>query len=298
MDRRLSGREPWRVVTADRAELDLTDPRSVLEFLNREKPEAVIIAAGRVGGIRANAEYPGEFIYENLMIETNLIHGAWRAGVQRLLNFGSSCMYPKDCPQPMRPEFLMTGGMEPTSEPYAVAKWAGFSLCGAYNRQYGTRYRTAIPCTVYGPGDNFDPETGHVLSALLGRLHQVKEENRPTVVLWGSGKPRREFLYADDLAEACEVLLESHEGKEPVNIGSSEAVSIRDLANLAAEVVGYRGRITWDLSKPDGAPRKEMDSSVIRSLGWKPRTALRDGLAATYRWFLENEGKAGRSCVS
>jgi len=288
MRRHFATREDLHVLTAVRAQLDLSNSAAVEEFLRREEPDAVIAAAGRVGGIQANSQQAGEFIYDNLMIEANLIHGAWKAGVRRLLNFGSSCMYPRECPQPMRPEYLMTGKLEPTSEPYAMAKLAGLSLCSAYNRQYGTRYLTAIPCTVYGPGDNFNPENGHVLSALLWKFHWAKQEGRQSITLWGTGRPRREFIYVDDLAEACELLLETYDKNEPVNIGSSEAVSIRDLARMAAEVVGFPGKVDWDTSKPDGAAHKQVDSSVMRSLGWNPRTKLQEGLLQTYRWFLQS----------
>lgn len=297
LQRHFGNREDFRLLTAARTQLDLTHPAPVEEFLKREEPDVVIAAAGRVGGIQANSQQAAEFIYENLMMEANLIHGAWKAGVKRLLNFGSSCMYPRECPQPMRPEYLMTGKLEPTSEPYAMAKWAGLSLCSAYNRQYGTRYVTAIPCTVYGPGDNFNPEDGHVLSALLWRFYRAKHEGRQSVTLWGTGQPRREFIYVDDLAEACELLLETYEKNEPINIGSSEAVSIRDLAGLAAEVIGFRGKVEWDASKPDGAAHKQVDSSAIRSLGWKPRTKLRDGLLRTYHWFLQSSISFGTAAL-
>lgn len=287
--RRLGVREGIRLVGAVRGELDLTDSVGVREFLQRERPDTVILAAGRVGGIQANARYPAQFLYENLMMEANLIHGAWRAGVRTLLNFGSSCMYPRECEQPMRPQDLMTGRLEPTSEPYAIAKWSGLALCDGIHRQYGSRYMTAIPCTVYGPGDHFDPDEGHVLPALLWRFHRAKEQGDETVVLWGTGQARREFIYVDDLAEACEILLEGYEGTDPVNIGSSESVSIHELARQIAQVVGFRGAIEWDRSRPDGAPDKRLDSSVIRSLGWKPRTGIQEGLIRTYRWFLEHK---------
>ncbi len=295
--RRWAGRPGLRVITAPRRELDLADSAAVKGFLQREKPEAVVIAAGRVGGIRANDSRPAEFIHDNLMIEANLIHGAWKAGIRLLLNFGSGCMYPRECPQPMAPEHLMSGPMEPTSEPYSLAKLAGWILCRSYNRQYGTRYVTAIPSSVYGPGDNFDPEAGHVLSGLLRKFHEAKEEGRGHVTLWGTGKARREFIYADDLAEACELLLEKHPGDEPINVGTGEPVSIRELAGLIAEGVGFKGRVEWDPSRPDGAPAKRLDSRPLRAMGWSPRTGLREGLERTYAWFLQSaagspEGRA------
>jgi len=288
--RRFSGRSELRVLTAPRAELNLLDTQAVERFLKSAKPEAVVIAAGRVGGIASNSERPAEFIYENLMMEANLIHGSWKAGVGRLLNFGSSCMYPKEASQPMRCEDLFTGKMESTSEAYATAKWAGLALARAYRTQYGVRYVTAIPATVYGPGDNFDPKEGHVLSALISRFHQAKEQSQPNVVLWGSGRPRRDFLYSDDLAEACERLLEHYEEGEPINIGSGQVCSIRELAGQVARVVGFRGEIVWDSSRPDGAPEKRLESTRIRVLGWVPKTELTTGLERTYEWFISKQG--------
>ena len=280
-----------------RAELDLTDSAAVAAWLAQQRPAEIVIAAGKVGGIKANASEPASFIYENLIIESNLIHGAWKAGITRLLNFGSSCMYPKHAPQPMRIEHLMTGKMEPTSEPYAVAKWAGLSMCAAYNRQHGTRYITAIPSTVYGPGDNFDPADAHVLSALLRKFHEAKERGSRSVTLWGTGTARREFLYADDLAEACELLLQKYEAPEPINVGSGESRTIKELAELAAQTVGYDGAVAWDEGQPDGAPEKRLESSAIRALGWSPRTSLRDGMSRTYEWFLSHHAKES-ACVS
>ncbi len=287
--RRFSTQHDVTLITATRAELDLTDAHAVQQFLERARPDAVIIAAGRVGGILVNATYPAEFIYENLMIETNLIHGAWKAGVARLLNFGSSCMYPRVCPQPMIPEQLMTGPVEPTSEPYAVAKWAGLTMAAAYNRQYGTRFINAIPCTVYGPGDSFDPDTAHVIAALIRKFHEAHRQARRDVTLWGSGAARREFIYADDMAEACEALLTRYDGTAPVNVGSGASQSIGEIARLIGEVVGFQGEILWDRSRPDGAPAKVLDSTVLRGLGWSARTPLRTGLERTYRWFLDHE---------
>ena len=298
--RRFASRQGIELLTATRAELDLTDTPAVHRWLARTRPEAVIASAGLTGGILANATRPAEFIHQNLMIEANLIHGAWAAGVTRLLNFGSGCMYPKLAPQPMCVEALMTGPVEPTSEPYAIAKWAGLSLCDAYRRQHGVRFVTVIPATGYGPGDSFDSDGAHVLSALIRKLHEAHERRQPAVTLWGSGEPRREFLYVDDLAEACEVMLERYDGPAPLNVGSGESHAIRDLAGLIAEVVGFPGIIQWDRSRPDGAPEKRLDSSAIRGLGWMARTTLREGLARTYQWFLEHETAVSRgaSCTS
>ena len=295
------GKEPSvRVLTAPRAELELTDAAAVQAWLKEHRPDEVILAAGKVGGIAANASEPVAFLYENLMMEANVITGAWKAGANRLLNFGSSCMYPKHCPQPMRPEHLMTGPMEPTSEPYAMAKWAGLSLCQSYNRQYGTRFITAIPCTVYGPGDHFDFHTAHVLSALIRKCHDAKAQGERAVTLWGTGTARREFVYADDLAEACDMVLARYDGNGPLNIGSGHVCTIRELAELVADVVGFGGEIQWDASKPDGAPEKRLDASAIHRLGWVVRTPLRDGVTRTYQWFLEHETKmAGNvACAS
>lgn len=286
--RRLESRKGIELLTATRAEVDLAESQAVHRWLARMRPDAVIIAAGRTGGILANATLPANFLYDNLMIEANLIHAAWNAGVKRLLNFGSSCMYPKHAPQPMRVELLMTGPVEPTSEPYAVAKWAGLSLCASYSRQYGVRFMSAIPATVYGPGDSFDPDSSHVLSALIRKFHDAKEQRQPTVTLWGTGEPRREFIYADDLASACELLLDQYDGDAPVNIGSGESHSVREMARLVADMVGFQGEIRWDRARPDGAPEKQLDSSAIRALGWSPRVNLRDGLTRTYQWFLDH----------
>ena len=290
--RRLAGQSRYETVVAARAEVDLLQQDAVEAWLAKSRPDAVIIAAGRVGGILANSRRPAEFIYENLMIEANLIHGAWKAGVKRLLNFGSSCMYPLASPQPMGLEHLMTGPLEETSEPYAMAKWAGLSLCEAYNRQYGTRYLTVIPATVYGPGDSFDPDEAHVLSALIRKFHEAVEGESPDVTLWGTGRPRREFLFADDLAEACELLLGCDEVARPINVGPGTSRTIRELAEIVADVVGFRGAIRWDAFRPDGAPAKTLDASAIQAMGWRARTDLRDGIAQTYRWFLEQQNSS------
>lgn len=285
--RRWAGQPSIQVATATHEELELTDAAAVQAWLDAQRPDEIVIAAGKVGGIEANASEPAAFLYENLMIETNLIHGAWRAGVARVLNFGSSCMYPRECPQPMRPEHLMTGPMEPTSEPYAMAKWIGLSLCQSYRRQHGARFITAIPCTVYGPGDHLDLHTAHVLSALMRRCHEAKTQGARAVTLWGTGAARREFVYADDVTEACEILLARYDDAAPINIGSGQVCTIRELAELVADVVGFQGEIRWDHSKPNGAPEKRLDAAAIHRLGWAARTPLRAGVERTYQWFLE-----------
>ncbi|MBI2089103.1 MAG: GDP-L-fucose synthase [Deltaproteobacteria bacterium] len=286
--RRFSRREGIDLVTATRAELDLTDGRAVESFLQRVRPDIVLVAAGRVGGILANSLYPAEFAYQNLMIQANLIHGSWKAGVNRLVNFGSACMYPRDCRQPMSPDALLSGKLEPTSEPYAIAKLAGLSLCSSYNRQYGTNYITAVPCNLYGPGDVFEPTQSHVIAALLLKFHKARAEGARSVEVWGDGRARREFLYVDDLAEACELLVRSYQGAEPINIGSGQFSTVSELAQAVAAAVEYKGEIRWDVSRPAGAPDKLLDSSAVKALGWSPRTDLRAGLEQTYAWFLAN----------
>jgi len=284
----LSSSDGIGLVVAPRTEVDLTVSAAVEGFLATAKPDIVVNAAGRVGGILANSTYPAEFIHQNLMIEANLVHASWKAGVKRLLNFGSGCMYPKHSQQPMSPDLLMTGKVEPTSEPYAIAKLAGLSLCSSYNQQYGTSYITAIPCSLYGSGDTFDPTNAHVISALIRRFHEAREKGAAEVVLWGTGEVRREFLYVADLAEACEILLRRYDGSAPVNVGSGESHTVREIAELIADVVGFQGELRCDPSRPDGAQEKLLDSKVMRSFGWSPRTDLRTGLDRTYRWFLEN----------
>jgi GDP-L-fucose synthase len=287
--RRFSRRRGVDLVTAGRAELDLADGKAVESFLQKTKPEVVIVAAGRVGGVLANSQYPAEFVHQNLMIQTNLIHGSWRAGIKRLLYFGSACMYPRDCPQPMSPDALLTGKLEPTSEPYAIAKLAGLSLCSSYNRQYGTDFVTAVPCNLYGPGDAFDSARSHVIPALIVKFHHARKTGARHVEVWGDGRARREFLYVDDLVEACELLLDSYHGSGPINIGSGEFATVRELAQWIAETVGYEGAIRWDASLPAGAPDKLLDSGAIKALGWSPRTDLREGLKRTYEWFRAND---------
>ena len=283
------GRTDLELLTATRADVDLTDPQAVARFLQRSRPDTVVIAAGLVGGIAANAGRPAEFIYQNLMIEANLIHEAWRAGASRVLNFGSSCMYPKQCEQPMRPEQLMTGPVELTSAPYALAKLAGWVMGDAYRAQHGLRCVTAIPCTLYGPGDHVDPQGAHVISALIRKFHDARLSRRSAVTLWGTGAARREFLYVDDLPSACDVLLAQNVPPGPVNIGSGESRTIRELAELIARAAGFEGRIEWDASKPEGAPDKRLDSTTIRALGWSPKTDLDTGIRKTLAWYLAQE---------
>ena len=288
MTRRLSRLGGVRLITVTRGELNLTDGRAVERFLKDVRPDIAIIAAGKVGGILANSLYPAEFIYENLMIEANLIQGSWKAGARRLLNFGSACMYPTSCRQPMSPDLLMNGKLESTSEPYAIAKLAGLSLCSSYNQQYGTSYITAIPCNLYGPGDSFDATFAHVISALIFKFHKARTDGAKSVTVWGNGRARREFLYVEDLAEACELLLCCYDKPEPINIGSGEFYTVREIAGAVADLVGFRGEICWDPSGPAGAPEKLLDSNTIRGLGWSPRTDLHTGLERTYSWLLEN----------
>lgn len=272
-----------------RDELDLTDRAAVARFFEAARPEYVVLAAARVGGIQANAAFPADFIRENLLIETSVIEAAHRAGVRRLIFFGSTCLYPRVCRQPMKEESIQTGPMEPTSEAYSVAKLAGLAMCEAYNRQHGTEFITLIPATLYGPNDSFDLEGAHVLTALMRRFHEARGRSE-SVTLWGTGRPVREFLYVDDLAEACLRLLrrEGPPPASPINVGSGQGLTICDLARQIAAVVGFEGRIDFDPTRPDGAPEKVLDSSRMRALGWQARTSLREGLAATYAWFRTN----------
>ena len=290
------------IITRSHAELDLTDQQAVAAFMDKERPDVVILAAAKVGGIYANNTLPAEFIYENLMIEANVIHQAFSAGVKRLLFLGSSCIYPRLAPQPMPEAALLTGTLEPTNEPYAIAKIAGIKLCESYNRQYGVDYRSVMPTNLYGPGDNFHPDHSHVLPALIRRFHEAARQGAGEVVIWGTGTPRREFLHVDDMAEASLFVLELPRevyaaNTEPmlshINVGVGEDISIRDLAGLVADVTGFRGRIACDASKPDGTPQKLMDVSRLENMGWRARIDLRAGIATTYRWFLE-QGAAVR----
>ncbi|MFT4414717.1 GDP-L-fucose synthase [Fredinandcohnia humi] len=270
-------------------ELDLRDPNQVNTFFKEEKIEYVFLAAAKVGGIVANNEYPADFIRDNLMIQSNVIDAAYRNGVTKLLFLGSTCIYPKMAPQPLKEEYLLTGELEPTNEPYAIAKIAGIKMCESYNRQYGTNYISAMPTNLYGENDNFDLHTSHVLPALIRKFHEAKENNAAFVEVWGTGSPKREFLYSDDLADACVFLMNNYKGNEIVNIGVGEDLPIGELAQKIKEVVGYNGEIRFDTSKPDGTPRKLVDVTRINSLGWKATTSLEEGLVKAYNWFLQNE---------
>lgn len=296
--RQLESRGRDEIITRTHAELDLTDQTAVRSFMQAQKPDIVILAAARVGGIHANNTYPAEFIYENLMIECNVIHEAFAAGVNKLLQLGSSCIYPKAAPQPMGEDALLTGPLEPTNEPYAIAKIAGIKLCESYNRQYGTDYRSVMPTNLYGPGDNFHPENSHVLPALIRRFHEATQERRSEVVIWGSGKPMREFLHVDDMAAASLFVLELEKSEYDVNtdpmlshinIGKGEEISILQLAQLVARVTGFQGQITTDPSMPDGSLRKLMDVSRLTNMGWRAAIDLEDGIARTYEWFLAHQ---------
>ena len=277
-------------------ELELTDQSAVRNFFQEEKIDYVIVAAAKVGGIYANDTYPAEFIYGNIMVEANLIHEAYSAGIDRIMFLGSSCIYPKHAPQPMREDALLTGLMEPTNEPYAVAKIAGIKLCESYNRQYGTHYRSLMPTNLYGPNDNFDLEKSHVLPALIRKFHEAKENGDPSTEVWGSGNPRREFLHVDDLADACIFLMglpdEVYESNvsprlSHINVGSGEDITILNLAKMIGDVIGYQGKINFNAHKPDGAPRKLLDVSLLNRLGWKPKITLKEGITSTYQWYLE-----------
>jgi GDP-L-fucose synthase len=298
--RRLVGKDCPNPITRTRSELDLCDARAVDEFFAIQKPNLVYLAAAKVGGIWANDRYPAEFIYQNLMIEANVIHAAYRHGVERLLFLGSSCIYPRMARQPMREDALLTAGLEPTNEPYAIAKIAGIKLCESYNRQYDTDFRSVMPTNLYGPGDNFDLENSHVIPALIRKFHDAKESGAATVEVWGTGKPRREFLHVDDMADACVHVmgldLDTYRANtEPmlshINVGVGEDITIRELAETTGEVVGFQGEIRFDTSKPDGAPRKLMDVSRLSALGWEAKTDLRAGLKQSYDWFLANRDR-------
>ncbi len=295
--RRLKRRGEENLLTRTHAELDLTNQAAVQEFMNTECPDVVVLAAAKVGGIHANNTYPADFIYENLMIECNVIHQAFAAGVQHLLQLGSSCIYPKAVPQPMAENALLTGVLEPTNEPYAIAKIAGIKLCESYNRQHGVDYRSVMPTNLYGPGDNFHPENSHVLPALIRRFHEAKQNGLEEVVIWGTGTPRREFLHVDDMAEASLFVMDlptdtyaanTQPMLSHVNVGCGTDVSILNLAELVAKVTGFEGRIATDPSKPDGTPRKLMDVSRLAEMGWSARIPLEEGVRETYQWFMQN----------
>jgi GDP-L-fucose synthase len=296
--RSLTDKGYTNIVYRSHSELDLTDQAQVRAFFAAEKPQEVYVAAAKVGGIHANNTYPAEFIYSNLMVEANLIHESWRTGVTKLLFLGSSCIYPRLAAQPMAEDALLTGKLEPTNEPYAVAKIAGIKLCESYNRQYGCDFRSVMPTNLYGPGDNYHPENSHVLPAMIRRFHEAKSSDAPAVVIWGTGSPKREFLYVDDMASACVHIMDlprevyaahTEVMASHINVGTGEDQSIAELAQMVSEVVGYRGEIQYDTSKPDGTPRKLLEISRIRKLGWMPRMTLREGIAHAYEDFCSEE---------
>ena len=290
--RRLHGLGYENLILRTRAELDLRDAHAVRAFFAAEQPEYVFLAAARVGGILANDSRPAEFIYDNLAIEINVIDAASRAGVKKLEFLGSSCIYPKHAPQPMQEDALLTGPLEPTNEWYAIAKIAGIKMVQAYRKQYGFCGISLMPTNLYGPGDNFDLQSSHVIPALIRKFHEARVAGSPEVVIWGTGSPRREFLHADDLADAAVLLMRDYDSAEIINAGTGEDVSIRELAELIAQVTGYRGTLRFDTSKPDGAPRKLLNVGRLKSLGWSPKIALREGIASTYEWYVANRGTA------
>ena len=279
------------IVTRTHAELDLIDQKAVEEFFGKEKPEYVFLAAAKVGGIMANSTYPADFIHDNLAVQTNVIDSAYRHGVKKLLFLGSSCIYPRLAEQPIREDYLLTGPLEPTNEPYAVAKIAGIIMAQSYTRQYGFQTISVMPTNLYGPNDNFDLESSHVLPAMIRKFDDAKAANVPSVTLWGTGSPKREFLHVDDMAAACVHLMETYSDPSIVNIGTGVDVSIKELAEIVKEVVGYQGEIIWDTSKPDGTPRKLLDVSKLHSLGWKHSIEIADGVRSTYEWYKNNTNK-------
>lgn len=291
--RRLAKADYGNLIGRTSKELDLRDQAAVARFFAEVQPELVFLAAARVGGIKANSTYPAEFIYDNLMIQTNVLHQSHVHGVKKLLFLGSSCIYPKFAPQPMQEEHLLSGKLEPTNEPYTVAKIAGITMCQAYRRQYGDRFIAAMPTNLYGPGDNFDPLNSHVIPGLMRRIHQARIDRDPEVVIWGTGTPRREFLYVDDLANACLFLMERYDESDIINVGVGEDLSIGELARVVARVVGYEGRLVFDPSYPDGTPRKLLDVSRLTRMGWQAQTSLEAGLGETYAWFCRHSGQAG-----
>ncbi|MGA7657344.1 MAG: GDP-L-fucose synthase [Methylocella sp.] len=284
--RRLAG-EDAEILTVDRRDVDLREQDDVRQWVARAKPDVIILAAAKVGGILANDSYPADFLFDNLVIETNVIQAAHLAGVEQLVFLGSSCIYPKFAPQPIKEDALLTGPLEPTNEWYAVAKIAGIKLCQAYRRQYGRRYISIMPCNLYGLNDNFDLSTSHVLPALIRKFHAAKTAGKTEVVVWGTGTPMREFLYVDDLADAVVFLMDRYDGSEPINCGAGSDVSIRQLAETVGRVTGFEGKLVFDTSKPDGTPRKLMDSSRLAALGWRPKTGLEEGIREVYRWFAQ-----------
>lgn len=296
--RRLNALGQSRIITRTRQELDLLDQQTVMDFMQDEKPEQVYLAAAKVGGIHANNTYPAEFIYENLTVQNNVIHAAHQSGVQKLLFLGSSCIYPREVPQPMKEEMLMMGYLEPTNEPYAIAKIAGIKLCESYNRQYGTDFRSVMPTNLYGPGDNYHPENSHVIPAMLRRYHEAVQQQAPEVVIWGSGTPMREFLHVDDMAAATvhvmnldAVTYQAHTRPmlSHINVGTGVDCTTRELAQTIAKVTGFTGRLSFDTTKPDGTPRKLLDVTKLKSLGWTPSIPLEQGLADAYAWFVQHQ---------
>ena len=288
--RELQRRGFTALIGRTRAELDLLDAVGIREFYAQAKPEYVIDAAGRVGGILANSRHPAEFLFQNLQVQNNVIHGAYQAGVRKLLFLGSSCIYPRLAPQPLKEEYLLSGPLEPTNEWYAVAKIAGIKMCQAYRRQYGCDFISAMPTNMYGPNDNYDLQGSHVLPALIRKFHEAKVANAPTVTCWGTGSPLREFLYSDDLARACVFLLENYSEEQFINVGSGSEVSVRELTETIKRVIGFPGQIVWDKTKPDGTPRKLMDSSRLFALGWRPQVELESGIRLAYQDFLKQSG--------
>jgi GDP-L-fucose synthase len=287
--RRLERERFSTILTATREQLDLRDQAAVTYWFRANRPEYVFLVAGTVGGIWANSTRPAEFIYDNMMIHATVVHASHLYPVKKLLYLGSSCIYPRECPQPMREEHLLSGYLEPTNEPYAVAKIAGITLCRAYRRQYGCNFISAMPTNLYGPGDNFDLESSHVLPALIRKFHDAKSAGREEVVIWGTGSPRREFLHVDDLADACLHVMRRWDDEQHINIGAGEDLSIRELAEAVRDIVHPKAKLTFDTSKPDGTPRKLLDVSRLHALGWRHSIALRDGIASTYQWFLTNQ---------
>ncbi len=289
--RELKRQEYGNIIFRSREELDLCSQAEAEKFFAGEKPEYVFLAAARVGGIGANQKFPADFIRDNLLIESNVISTSHKYGVKKLLFLGSSCIYPKLAPQPIKEEYLLTGPLETTNKAYAVAKIAGIIMCQSYAKQYGANFISAMPTNLYGPGDNFDLESSHVLPAMIRKFYEAKEKNVPEVALWGTGKPRREFLHVDDLANACVFLMQNYDDPEIINLGTGQDVSISELAEMVKKIIGYEGAIKWDTSKPDGAPRKLLDVSKIHTLGWRHKIKLEDGIKITYEWFLRQYGK-------
>lgn len=287
--RRLRAEGYKNLIFRTHEELDLERQDRVEEFFFKERPEYVFLGAAKVGGILANSTYPAEFIYKNLAIQINVIHSSYLYGVKKLIFLGSSCIYPRNCPQPMKEEYLLSGYLEPTNEPYAIAKMAGIKMCQSYNRQYGTKFISAMPTNLYGPNDNFDLETSHVLPALIRKFHEAKENGQKEAVIWGTGTPRREFLHVDDLADACLFLMNHYEGDDFINIGVGKDNSIKELAEMVARIVDFKGNLRFDTTKPDGMPQKLLDITRLNGLGWKAKIELEEGLKQTYKWYLENQ---------